>query len=99
MKLRARLVRFFRADIYKRLWRYARPYRMSMIVVVVLTQIVAGIALLTPWPMKLLVDSGISHHRLPGWLTTWFPFLRSGSARQVMAPRSRAASRTGGRRC
>src|SRR5579863_10286576 len=60
--------KYFRADIYGRLFPYVRAYKWIMVVTVVLELAQSGLALLDPWPLKVLVDNGLSGKPLPAWL-------------------------------
>jgi ATP-binding cassette subfamily B protein len=74
----------FRTSIYSRLLPYTKPFRLSMALVVVLSIVQSGIALLDPWPMKILVDNGLSGQALPGWLKSFIPFLEPQNATGVI---------------
>ncbi len=37
-----------------------------------------ALTLLSPWPMKVLVDSGLGDEALPDWVTGTFPILAPG---------------------
>jgi ABC-type multidrug transport system fused ATPase/permease subunit len=67
--------RFFRLDIYRRLLRYVRPYKLMMAGVVGFSVLQSLLGLIGPWPFKFLIDSGLGHHRLPGFIRSLFPFL------------------------
>src|SRR5919202_3977626 len=82
---RERLNNYFRADIYRRLLPYMRPYKIPMGIVIALTLLQSGLALLEPWPMKLIVDSGLGDENLPDWLKEVVPFLRSESGHAIIA--------------
>lgn len=43
----------------------------------------SGLGLLEPWPMKVLIDSGLSHHPLPVWFARWLPSAAS-SAKSII---------------
>src|SRR5690348_13868490 len=72
------LRRYFRADIYARLFPYVRAFKWIMAVTVILELTQSGLALLDPWPLKVLVDNGLSGKPLPDWLGRLFlvPFTR-----------------------
>src|SRR6202042_2403668 len=61
------LRRYFRTDIYARLFPYVRAYKWIMAVTVGLELAQSGLALLDPWPLKVLVDNGLSGKPLPAW--------------------------------
>lgn len=75
---------YFRTDIYHRFLPYIRPHRLPMAVVIAFTFLQSGLALLDPWPMKILIDSGLSQKRLPDRFGQVFPFLRSGNPRAII---------------
>lgn len=62
------LTRYFRVDVYSRLFPYVRPYKRIMAVTVVLELTQSSLGLLDPWPMKVLIDNGLSGKPLPAWL-------------------------------
>lgn len=64
-----------------RLLRYVRPYWMLALLSVVITLLVVAAGLLAPWPIKILIDSVLGEHPLPGPLAraaTWLGLTRSG---------------------
>src|SRR5437016_3034482 len=75
MQMREGLRLYFRPDIYRRLLPYIRPYRLSVGVVVGILLAQNGLALLDPWPMKILIDNALSGQPLPSWVRHAFPFL------------------------
>jgi ABC-type multidrug transport system fused ATPase/permease subunit len=60
---------------YARAWPYVRSHKLSMAVVMLLLTAEPVLTLLQPWPMKILIDNGLSGHALPDWLTDIFPSL------------------------
>jgi ATP-binding cassette subfamily B protein len=62
------LRRYFRTDIYARLFPYVRAFKWIMAVTVGLELAQSGLALLDPWPLKVLIDNGLSGRPLPAWL-------------------------------
>jgi ATP-binding cassette, subfamily B, bacterial len=62
------LRKYFRTDIYVRLFPYVRAYKWIMAVTVALELSQSGLALLDPWPLKVLIDNGLSGKPLPAWL-------------------------------
>ena len=51
---------------------YLRPFRKLAIVSVLLTILLAVIALAEPWPLAFVVDSIIGDEEAPGWVTAIF---------------------------
>src|SRR5690349_4220861 len=54
---------------FPRTFRYLRPYWRSAVVTMCLTLVTAVMALAQPWPIALLVDSVIGHHKPPALLS------------------------------
>lgn len=51
-----------------RVLRYVKPYRGLAALSATLTVVVAGLGLLAPWPLKIMFDSVLGDHPLPGFL-------------------------------
>jgi len=64
----------------KRAFQDLRPYAWPIIVLVVISLIAVPITLITPVPIKLLVDSFLSSQPLPGYLTV---FVGSGASKNL----------------
>ena len=45
-----------------------RPYRGWLIIVFVAMIIEIAMSLAAPWPLKLVLDDALQHHKLPEWL-------------------------------
>ena len=83
-RFRDKLGRFFRADIYLRLLRYVWPYKYAMIFVFSLSMAQTAMGLLDPWPMKIIIDNGLSGRPLPEWLVRALPALAPGNGRTIV---------------
>jgi ATP-binding cassette subfamily B protein len=59
----------------RRVLPYLYPYWKLAIVSVILIFVGGLIGLLTPWPLKILVDNVLTNRPLPGVLQTWFGHL------------------------
>ena len=59
--------------LYRRLWRQARPYRPHIGGLFLLGLLSTPLALLTPLPLKIAVDSVIGSHPLPRFLDALLP--------------------------
>ena len=68
--------------LYRRLLRQSRPYWPHVLVFVLLGLLSAPLALLTPFPMKIAVDSVLSSQRLPAFVGVLMP---AGVAQSVSA--------------
>lgn len=62
-----------------------RPYRLLIagIFAVLLVQIATGLA--APWPLKVVLDSVVGHHPLPGWLHGLLQPLLGGEGKMHIA--------------
>ena len=58
--------------VLPRVLPYVRPYRKLAVICVVLTILLAAVALAEPWPLAFVVDSIIGHKQPPGWVTGIF---------------------------
>ncbi len=59
--------------LVRRLLREARPYTGFLVVFFVVSLLAAPVALLTPVPLKIAVDSGLGATPLPDVLARWLP--------------------------
>src|ERR1700716_307176 len=55
---------------------FLRPYRGRLALALCALAVSVAAEVARPWPLKLVVDSVLGGHRLPGWMPGW---LRSGS--------------------
>src|SRR5579871_3647822 len=56
--------------------KLARPYRKWVIFILVAMLIETAMSLLTPWPLKIIIDNVVGRHPLPGslkWMDDFFP--------------------------
>lgn len=83
-RIRDGLRRYFRTDIYRRVFHYIGPHKLRMAVVVAIITAETGLALLEPWPMKILIDQGLTAQPLTGWLASLLPFLEGASATRIV---------------
>jgi ATP-binding cassette subfamily B protein len=58
---------------YLPLLRYARPHWRSVVVLVATMFVDVGLDVLQPWPLKLIVDDVLGHHRPPAVVTSLLP--------------------------
>jgi ATP-binding cassette subfamily B protein len=65
--------------LHHRLLREVREHRARLVALFLLSMLGAPIALLVPLPLKLAVDSGLSHRPLPGALRAILPHAVVGS--------------------
>jgi ATP-binding cassette, subfamily B, bacterial len=65
--------RYSDAALYRRLTDQAKPYRLHMLGILVLSLLSAPLALLAPLPLKIAVDNVVGSHPLPGFLVAILP--------------------------
>jgi ABC-type multidrug transport system fused ATPase/permease subunit len=72
--------------VYPLIWSLLKPYRGSLLIILLamLLQMVATVA--TPWPLKVILDNVVGEHKLPHWLDDFLrPFMSSGTKMQIAA--------------
>lgn len=62
----------------------ARPYWHYIAAILILDLVAIPLLLLTPIPLKLVVDSVLAHHPLPGWLQAITPHSISDSGYSIL---------------
>ncbi|MBI2953625.1 MAG: ABC transporter ATP-binding protein [Chloroflexi bacterium] len=70
--------------IYKRLLREARPYWLHLASILLLYLLSTPLALLTPLPMKIVVDSVIGSHPIPELLHRLIPVVHTGGSVAIL---------------
>src|SRR5262245_9197753 len=83
-RIRDVLRKFFPVDLYARALPYMRSHKLAMAVVVLLLTADPVLTLLSPWPMKILVDNGLGEEALPDWVTQAFPSLAPGHRHAIV---------------
>ena len=58
--------------VMPRILPYLRPYRKFAVISVILTILLAVVALAEPWPLAFVIDSIIGHKPVPSWLPSPF---------------------------
>lgn len=67
-------------ELYARLLKLARPYWLHLVALFALSLLAAPLALLSPLPVKIVVDSVLGDHPLPGFLAVLIPSALVGSS-------------------
>src|SRR5260370_24267388 len=70
--------------LYGRLFRHAGPYRLHLGALLLLSFLATPIALLTPLPLKIAVDSLTGAQAVPGFLRALMPESATGSQATVL---------------
>ncbi len=61
-----------------------RPYRGQLIIILLAMLVETAMSLAGPWPLKIIIDNVVGHHRLPDWLDHMVrPMLDGGGKLQV----------------
>jgi ABC-type multidrug transport system fused ATPase/permease subunit len=61
-----------------------RPYRRTLVVIFFAMLVETAMSLATPWPLKIIIDSVVGHHKLTPWLHHFIgPLLESGAQLRV----------------
>ncbi|HTI58769.1 ABC transporter ATP-binding protein [Mucilaginibacter sp.] len=56
-------------SLAKLVWTLVRPYKKWMAIIFAAMMLETLMSLATPWPLKILIDNVIGHHKLPDWLS------------------------------
>ena len=75
-----------RFNRYARMLRYVWPYRRGWCAIVIVTLLSSGFSVLTPWPMKVLVDNVLGGEQMSPTVRgvlAWLPL--AGSTRGIIA--------------
>lgn len=55
-------------SIARLVWTMVSPYKKWLLIIFVAMLVETGISLATPWPLKIVIDNVVGHHKLPVWL-------------------------------
>ncbi len=72
--------------MYTLVWSLLKPYRGTLLIILLamLLQMVATVA--TPWPLKIVLDNVVGEHKLPHWLDDFLrPFMHGGTKMEIAA--------------
>src|SRR5215471_4792498 len=61
-----------------------RPYKAGLIIVFAAMLVETAMSLAAPWPLKVVIDSVVGHHKLPEWLE-WMQHTSLGDERMGLA--------------
>src|SRR6516165_845690 len=71
--------------VYRRMLGQARPYWLHLLSAFLLSALASPLSLLTPVPLKIVVDSAIGNRPLPSYLTGPFPQNPSPPSTAILA--------------
>ncbi len=77
--------RYSELALYKRLLHHARPYWIYILGIFALSLLSTPLVLLTPLPLKIVVDSVLGSHPLPAFLQAMFPSVIHPSGTALLA--------------
>src|SRR5271165_3212346 len=61
-----------------------RPYRGTLVVILLAMLVETAMSLASPWPLKIIIDNVVGSHKLEPWMEHLLkPFLASGSKMQI----------------
>ena len=72
--------------MYPLVWSLLKPYRGTLLIILLamLLQMVTTVA--TPWPLKIVLDNVVGEHKLPHWLDDFLrPFMHGGTKMEIAA--------------
>jgi ABC-type multidrug transport system fused ATPase/permease subunit len=72
--------------VYPLVWSLLKPYRGTLLIILLamLLQMVTTVA--TPWPLKIVLDNVVGEHKLPRWLDDFLrPFMHGGTKMEIAA--------------
>ncbi len=68
------------------IWSLLKPYRGSLMVILVAMIVQTAMSVAAPWPLKIVLDNVVGVHKLPTWLDDFLrPFMSSGTKMQIAA--------------
>lgn len=68
------------------IWSLLKPYRGSLVLVLVAMVLQMAAAVAMPWPLKIVLDNVVGEHKLPMWFRDFLqPFLHSESKMEIAA--------------
>ena len=71
--------------LLQRMYAHLRPFRLSLLLVVLVDLLAIPVTLLMPLPLALAVDHAVGDKPLPGWAATWLPTAVTGSPTGALA--------------
>jgi subfamily B ATP-binding cassette protein MsbA len=55
-------------NLAKLIWTMVSPYKKWLLIIFIAMLVETIMSLATPWPLKIIIDNVIGHHKLPDWL-------------------------------
>ena len=65
--------------LLRRMYSHLRPFRVPLLLVVVVDLLAIPLTLLTPLPLAIAVDHAVNGKPLPAWAAAWMPAFVNGS--------------------
>jgi len=72
-------------QLLKRMYSHLRPFRVPLVLVVVVDLLAIPLTLLTPLPLAIAVDYAVGSKPLPPWASPWLPGFVTGSPTGALA--------------
>lgn len=68
------------------IWSLLKPYRPSLVIILVAMLLQMGASVAAPWPLKIILDNVVGEHKLPPWLHDFLaPVMAEGTRMQIAA--------------
>lgn len=64
-------------NLAKLVWAMVKPYKKWLVIIFLAMVVETCMSLATPWPLKIIIDNVIGHHKLPAWLA-WMEGIFTG---------------------
>jgi ABC-type multidrug transport system fused ATPase/permease subunit len=55
-------------NIARLVWTMVSPYKKWLFIIFIAMLVETAMSLATPWPLKIIIDNVVDHHKLPLWL-------------------------------
>jgi ABC-type multidrug transport system fused ATPase/permease subunit len=73
-----------RGDLMRLVFELVKPYHKWLLVIFLAMMLETLTSLASPWPLKVILDNVIGHHKLPGWMN-WIGLNAAGIDKMSLA--------------
>jgi ABC-type multidrug transport system fused ATPase/permease subunit len=78
--------------VFSLIWSLLKPYRGSLVVILVAMLVQTAMSVAGPWPLKIILDNVVGVHKLQPWLEDFLrPFMDGSSKMQIAVAAAIAA--------
>jgi ABC-type multidrug transport system fused ATPase/permease subunit len=71
-------------SLAKLVWNMVSPYKKWLLIIFCAMLVETVMTLAAPWPLKIIIDNVVSHHKLPGWFS-WMDTVFPGENKRQFA--------------